>query len=178
MKICTKCKKEKTLEEFIKLRTSKDGFTWDCKECRREVDRLNYQKYKDKSKKYYQDNKEKCKKQSSEWAKNNKERTNELNRKWYANLDLDKKKQLYRKKVEWNKNKAEGVYSVYLLPISNYVGITKNVYQRMCYHRGAQKRDTTGYIILAQFKDKQDALYLERDYHIKGYAGAHPFVKY
>lgn len=38
MKICTKCKKEKELTEFTKLKTSKDGFYSWCKECKKDYD--------------------------------------------------------------------------------------------------------------------------------------------
>lgn len=33
MKICTKCKDEKSLDQFTKNKRSKDGFHWWCKEC-------------------------------------------------------------------------------------------------------------------------------------------------
>ena len=99
------------------------------------------------------------------------------NREYSRNYYKANKKQLYSKLVKYTKNKQEGVYSVYLLPVSNYVGMTKNVFQRMCFHRNAQKRDTSNYIIIAQFKDKEDALNLEREYHNKGFAGVNKWNK-
>ena len=47
MKICTKCKKEKDLEEFNKNKTKKDGYNNICRICSSE-----------RSKQYYTENKE------------------------------------------------------------------------------------------------------------------------
>ena len=45
-KICSKCHKEKPIEEFRKSKTGKDGYRCECKECQREQDREFYKKNK------------------------------------------------------------------------------------------------------------------------------------
>lgn len=62
-KICTKCKKEKKLEEFHKHPSGQFGRHPRCMECRREEKRIEYKKnseyYKIKSSEYFKNNKEK-----------------------------------------------------------------------------------------------------------------------
>jgi Recombination endonuclease VII len=43
MKICNTCKKEKTEDQFVKWHKTKDGLTYDCRECRA----INYKKWYD-----------------------------------------------------------------------------------------------------------------------------------
>jgi len=59
-KVCSKCKKEKNIEEFVKNRRCKDGYRNPCKECNRNQQR-----------EYYHKNKEKWKKYNRVWRKNN-----------------------------------------------------------------------------------------------------------
>lgn len=51
MKTCSKCLQPKSLDEFTKKKSSKDGYSRICKECSRMVVRLSYQR----NKKYYID---------------------------------------------------------------------------------------------------------------------------
>lgn len=62
MKKCCKCKEEKELVMFGKLKASPDGLRYDCNECR---------------KKYRQENKDKIKLKQDEYYKANKERLND-----------------------------------------------------------------------------------------------------
>ena len=41
MKICCKCKNEKNLDCFGKLKNSPDGLRYDCKDCRKEYNIKN-----------------------------------------------------------------------------------------------------------------------------------------
>jgi len=65
MKICSKCKIEKSLSEFDKHSKSKDGYKYVCKSCRKEHNRLFYinQKeiIKNRVKKYRNSNKQRIK---------------------------------------------------------------------------------------------------------------------
>ena len=73
-------------------------------------------------------------------------------------------------KNKYRSNKAEGYYSVYLLPKEHYVGQTDNTWKRMCEHRHVGN-DTTDYQILHKCTTREEALRLERSYHEKGYKG-------
>lgn len=66
LKECPKCKIEKSLSEFHKNYTKKDGFQYECKECVRKY----YKNYKD-------NNKEKLKRYNKKWYQENKQTINE-----------------------------------------------------------------------------------------------------
>ena len=51
-KVCTKCNKTQPLTEFHKHKKSKDGLGWECKECRKILNSISYQKNQEKKKKY------------------------------------------------------------------------------------------------------------------------------
>jgi hypothetical protein len=115
----------------------------------------------------------KCKACVKTYYQANRERHIEINKGYYK--DNKEKKLEYTKK--YIKSKEDGYCYVYLLPKENYVGCTNNVYMRMCNHRSVN-RDTSGYIVLGRFKDRDEALRLETSYHDKGYAGKHAFNCY
>jgi hypothetical protein len=56
-KICSKCKVNKELLFFGKLKSSKDGFRYDCKICRKDYRNNNKDIIKENQKKYYNKNK-------------------------------------------------------------------------------------------------------------------------
>ena len=74
-----------------------------------------------------------------------------------------------------NVSKEDGYHRVYHLPNHTvnsslgYVGVTDNVYERMCGHRSAG-RNTEGYTILAKSKNRDAMLQLEKEYGNKGYS--------
>lgn len=96
-KICSKCKKYKTLEEFHENKKRLSGVTASCIECSKEFYKQNAEKIKERTRKYrlvnpdkkkemdrshYENNKDKIIQNSKEWRENNKERTNEIHREW------------------------------------------------------------------------------------------------
>lgn len=56
-KICCKCKGCKNINEFGKLKSSKDGLRYDCNDCRKIYSKENKEYIKIKNKEYYNDNK-------------------------------------------------------------------------------------------------------------------------
>jgi hypothetical protein len=98
MKKCNKCKVEKELTEFGKMKASKDGLRSECKSCRnerakeyREKNREYLKEYakewhkknKERKKEYYQQNKERFKERRKKYYQGNKERLNEYKKEWY-----------------------------------------------------------------------------------------------
>jgi hypothetical protein len=73
MKKCSKCKLEKTLEEFGKNKTRKDGLSHICKKCRIINSKKYYESNIDNIKKYRENNKEKIKDINKRHRENNKE---------------------------------------------------------------------------------------------------------
>ena len=72
VKVCTKCKLEKSYSEFGKDKKAKDGLNYNCKSCLKEYTQANKEYYKE----YYQANKEYRKKYDKEYRKANKEKRN------------------------------------------------------------------------------------------------------
>jgi hypothetical protein len=58
MKVCTKCGKDKTFDNFVKDKTKKDNYSNKCKSCAKEYYDLNRQKILEQRKEYRQNNKE------------------------------------------------------------------------------------------------------------------------
>ncbi len=98
VKVCTKCKKEKSVESFSNDKSKKDGKALWCKDCRNKADKsrharnrdaenllskLRYVKNKDtileKQKNYYEENKEDKKAYQRKYRASNKEKINKHN---------------------------------------------------------------------------------------------------
>lgn len=79
MKVCSKCKIEKSLELFPKDKSKKDGFFIQCKSCYKEYYEKNKEKVKESVRKYKKENQDKVKKYNKEYDKkyiSNKLKTN------------------------------------------------------------------------------------------------------
>lgn len=77
LKICSKCKISKQINEFYKDRSKKDGLRTSCKACDTKTSKEWLGKNPGYLKKYYKDNLKKSKARSKEWAKNNPEKVKE-----------------------------------------------------------------------------------------------------
>jgi hypothetical protein len=106
-KVCTKCREEKSLNEFYVRRVSRDGLTSKCKKCKTEYAKQGYIKYIDRikvsgktwrdnnlqkrlenNKRWKSANPEKYKAAIKNWRLNNKERTKNTAKIWYIeNID-------------------------------------------------------------------------------------------
>lgn len=73
--------------------------------------------------------------------------------------------------------KKDGHYSVYLLPDSNYVGITSNLYNRMSVHKSYFNRRVDNVEVLHVVNTRDEALHKEAWYHRLGFEGANPKYK-
>jgi len=107
-------------------------------------------------------NKEKKSAYEKEYKKLNREKTRERNKIWYHNNK--------EKAVAYRESLKDGIYSVYLLPMENYVGQTECMYNRMHQHKNAG-RDITDAKVLGSYKTRKEALAIEASYHAKGYNG-------
>ena len=59
---------------------------------------------------------------------------------------------------------------VYYLPEEHYIGVTSHLINRMSGHR-QRNYCTEGYEILAYFEREEDAMFLEIQFHQRGYNG-------
>ena len=96
---------EKTINDFSKNKTRKDGFQEHCKSCVKEYKRQYYLKNKDevlkKSKERYKENREAIIERSKIWSEKNKEKTRGYKRKYVDNnRDLINDRMSRRKKED------------------------------------------------------------------------------
>lgn len=105
MKVCSKCKVEKPVEEYGKNRAKADGLRGDCKACGRERDRRYYEANREKALEYYRKrreaNLEEERERSREWHKANREKVLEQKRKHY---EANREKLLERKRKHYEAN--------------------------------------------------------------------------
>lgn len=69
--MCTKCKEEKSLEEFSKNKSAKDGLKYQCKGCE-----------SSRHKQYYEDNPDYNKAASKKWREDNPDYNKSASKKW------------------------------------------------------------------------------------------------
>lgn len=117
MKICSKCKISKSIDCFGVDKSTKDGVTSQCKECRNYFNRNsenakklrkdyksnNKEHIKKMNKIYYEREKVKILKKNKLWVENNKDRHRELTKRW-ANENKEKIKE-YTKRYRDRINK-------------------------------------------------------------------------
>lgn len=89
MKVCSKCKIDKDINQYNKKKGNKDGLSYYCKECVSVENKLYKEKkrdiYREKSKEYYSDNKEYFKQKNKEYYEMNKEKFSITNKDYYNN---------------------------------------------------------------------------------------------
>lgn len=105
MKICCTCKEEKSFDFFGKLKTGKDGYRHDCKDCRKMYTINNKNKIKEYKEKYYLENREKCNGESKKWYIENLEFKKEYD-KDYCLKNKDRKSESHKK---WRSDNVEKI---------------------------------------------------------------------
>jgi hypothetical protein len=180
-KKCINCQQFKSIIEFPKDKTRKDGLTNKCKICTRELNKKSYQKNKVShqkrtkqwrdnnseymigySKQYRLNNPEKNK----QYCQDNKEKIQQY-RKQYCQ---DNKEKIQQYLIQFQSLKKDGKHYVYYLPEINYVGVTDNIYQRMHVHKCANNITSEDkYQIIGKFDNRETAERFERYKHSLGY---------
>jgi len=114
---------------------------------------------------------------SKAWRLANKEKAADYQREYIAkNAEkVYEKQSKYGKK--YRESRKDGVFSVYLLPEENYVGMTTCFHRRLINHKNTQNRNTEGAYILSKHETKREAVEVEASYHAKGYLGRNPNFK-
>ena len=145
---CSKCGEIKSVDNFNKCKTCKDGYRYECKLCKKEYSHQRYQENKEKelerSHQYYQDNKEKKLEYSRQYYQENKEKILEYRRQYIENnkeyqrqyIEKNKEKLLKYKRQYYQENKEKLVdYShqyienkLYKELSKIYENVTKNLY--------------------------------------------------
>ncbi len=109
MKQCSKCKETKSLSEFSKCKSKKDGYQTICRPCQKAYYEANKEKIAAKKKVYREANKEKIAAKSKAYREANKEKIAAKNKVWYeankAYYEVNKEKIAARGKVYREANK-------------------------------------------------------------------------
>ena len=102
-KVCNKCNKEKSLTEYHKDKSKKDGFRSDCKKCncasRKKWREENPEKIKAARKKWQKENPEKVKALKRKWKKENPGKVKASRKKYYLKHGEEERarQKIYRK---------------------------------------------------------------------------------
>ena len=105
MKICTKCSEEKNLSEFYKDKGQKSRLRPDCIDCVKLIQKLYYEKNKDKKKIYQNKNKDKIKR----YRLKNKKRQKRQRKDWEIK-NIERRK-TYHTKYNKSHRKEKALYS-------------------------------------------------------------------
>ena len=95
---------------------------------------------------------------------------------WQKNWYLANKKEIAARDKARYEAKKDGLYTIYLLPEENYVGMTSHLHSRLINHKKSG-RDISDVEILGKYKTKKMARYVEAMYHDEGYNGRHRYDK-
>lgn len=99
-KVCSKCKVEKSCDDFSRNKTTKDGLQYHCRECIKKYNKENVDKIKSRDKKWRQENSHKKAQYDKEWRQNNVEKSKQYRKKWsQANPDKVKEKNKKRRQI-------------------------------------------------------------------------------
>ena len=124
--MCSKCKKEKTIDDFYKCKNSLDGYNSWCKECinnyKEQWNKDNSEKVREYGKKHSRNNKEKLKLYYKKWRDNNPDKLkknvrSKIEQKKYYNDNIERIKKVKRKwrlknkekYNEWRENNKEKI---------------------------------------------------------------------
>lgn len=167
MKICSKCKIEKNLDQYGKKSRNKDGLSYSCKDCVSLENKYYKEKNREinnaKSKEYYCNNKEYFKKKSKEYYQINKEKFVISNSVYYLNNKkyFSEKAKKYRENNkdnihEYNKEYMKKYYTNFenRLKRSKYVKIKKEV--DPIYKLNTVVRSLINYSIKSKKYDKKN----------------------
>ena len=110
MKICSRCKIEKSVSEFYKDKSIKDGLNNKCKMCASEKNKrwrkANPEKKRELNKKWNEANPEKVRESRKKWKEANPEKIREHDKKW---KEANPEKIRESKKIHYAINKQSGL---------------------------------------------------------------------
>lgn len=171
-KICTKCKEEKSLNEFGKASKEKSGLKSACKVCCNKYYEENKERLLNKQKEYYNNNKEYILKRQKQYIEDNKELIKEQRRRYYNNnsevikqsvkdYELLNREHLNSKKLERHKNRIRND-SLYRLKC-NIRSLIFNSYKRFLEGKESKSEKTINILgcSFEEFKQHIESQFLE-----------------
>ena len=155
-KICTKCGKELpcTLDYFYKKSFGRNGLSSECKECSKIRSKINREgkgrdRYIQRKKEYYQENKEEIYKKTREWGLQHPDKVKEYNKKYWQSPKGKKVR------AEWDSKWYEENTEYELERNRKFLKTPEGM---KCIRRRHAKRKNMGYIELIPnpFDDNED----------------------
>jgi len=107
-KLCIKCRTEKTINQFNKNKSRKDGLQAHCKDCYKKYYRLNIDKFKKQNVEYYKTNSTKIKESSKKYYITNTDKVKEREKK-HRRLNFNKIKE-YKKEYVTIRRKQDPLF--------------------------------------------------------------------
>lgn len=105
---CCKCGGIKTVDNFNKNKSKKDGVYNICKECRKEYNKNNREKEYERQRRYYENNKDRERKKRRQYYENNKEKESKRKRQRYEN----NKEKVLGINRRWRENNKEKLFEI------------------------------------------------------------------
>lgn len=134
-KTCSKCGKEKSLDEFCNQKSRKDGKVSECKRCKKERNGKYYQEHREEARKYGKNyrarNKEKIKERNKKYCEEHKSEIKEKDAIYYEN---NREEILRKNKIRYEKERMlQGKKSMYENKFcASYLGIV--IAERLVRH--------------------------------------------
>jgi hypothetical protein len=148
IKICTKCKLEKSFDDFYKCKNKKHGLSSQCKDCESKRKKIfnatkpkkeyDKEKIKEINKRYYLNNKEKIKEKVKEYYSLNQNKIKIKNKYYYSN----NKEKINKQKNNYHKLKIK-FDSLYKLT-HNIKGLIHQSIKRKCYSKKTKTYNILG----------------------------------
>ena len=146
MKHCNPCNTNKSLSEFSKSKTTKDGLQTRCKDCNKQYRQDNKESIAPSSVQYHRDNKEDRDKYAKQYRLDNKESI--------AQRRLDNKEARDEYQRQLNISEGYGVYTLTHLPTQHYYVGEGQIHDRRTKHFSLLKRGKNKYGLLQEHYDK------------------------
>lgn len=170
MKVCSKCKVEKSLDCFVKRSDTVSGYAGQCKVCvnaRKLAWKHGDSNQLEKEKEYYRKNSDKIKARASKWVEENSERAKERRKQYYAK---NRESAILAKKQYYENNKE-----TIAVKVRQYYLKTKAARVECAARHRANKRKATPSWLSSQHKSEIAELfsvceifrlYTGLDYHV------------
>jgi ribosome-associated translation inhibitor RaiA len=141
MKLCKKCKETKELSKFSKNKNSKDGFVFECKECKKSYDTERYKNNReillDKTKQYQEKNKTQVLEYQKQWYTQNKDKVSN----YHVEYRKNNKEKIQLSINRWISNKKKN--DIFYASFSN---MRNRIYQALRKGKGKKSQKTLEYL--------------------------------
>lgn len=159
MKKCSKCGEVKSLEEFNKNKSKKDGLDSKCRACKKQYYQANREKALERQKQYRESNRKKIAESDKRYRKANREKIAEQKKQYYeANHEkvLERVKQYHQDNREKRLEQQKQYRKDNREKIKQYYQENRELYKVYSQKRRALKRNAAGNATAADIQARFD----------------------